>query len=42
VLAHAAPWRKEHPGERETLEEILGEAAEFWKERNVPFWVYIA
>jgi RNAse (barnase) inhibitor barstar len=42
VLAHAAAWRKDHPTEWETLEEILGEAAEFWKERQVPFWVFVA
>ena len=23
------------------LEEILGEAAEFWQERHVPFWVFV-
>ena len=42
VLAHAPGWRKDHPTEWETLEEILAEAAEFWKERNVPFWVFVA
>ena len=42
VLAHAPGWRKDHPTEWETLEEILTEAVEFWKERNVPFWVFIA
>ena len=35
VLAHTAPWRKDHPTEWATLEEILAEAAEFWKERHV-------
>ena len=42
VLAHAAPWRKDHPTEWATLEEILAEAAEFWKERHVAFWVFVA
>ena len=30
------------PNDWETLEEILGEAAEFWRERHVPFWVFVA
>jgi RNAse (barnase) inhibitor barstar len=42
VLAHTPGWRKEHPNDWATLEEILGEAAEFWKERNVAFWVFVA
>ena len=42
VLANAAAWRKEHPNEWDTFEEILGEAAEFWKERQIPFWVFVA
>jgi len=42
VLAHANGWRREHPNEWGTLEDILSEAAEFWKERNVAFWVFVA
>lgn len=42
VLAHAAAWRKDHPTEWDTLEAILAEAAEFWNERHVAFWVFIA
>jgi RNAse (barnase) inhibitor barstar len=41
VLAHAAAWKKVHPHEWATLEDLLGEAAEFWKERNVAFWVFV-
>jgi RNAse (barnase) inhibitor barstar len=41
VLAHAAAYRKDHPTDARMLEEILGEAAEFWQERHVPFWVFI-
>lgn len=41
VLAHAAAYRKDHPNDWATLEETLGEAAEFWKERNVAFWVFV-
>lgn len=42
VLAHAADYRKGHPTDWTTLEDVFGEAAEFWKERNVPFWVFVA
>jgi RNAse (barnase) inhibitor barstar len=42
LLAHADPFRKEHPRDWGTLEDILAEAAEFWKERHVAFWVFVA
>lgn len=42
LLAHSAGYRKEHPNDWGTLEEILSEAAEFWQERHVPFWVFVA
>ena len=43
VLAHAAPLsRASIPTDWETLEDILGEACEFWQERHVPFWVFVA
>jgi RNAse (barnase) inhibitor barstar len=42
VLSGAAPYRKDHPTEWRTLEEILSEASEFWQERHVPFWVFVA
>ena len=42
VLAHAAAYRKDHPTDWGMLEEILGEASEFWQERHVPFWVFVA
>lgn len=42
LLAHAAAFRKDHPTEYRMLEEILGEASEFWQERHVPFWVFVA
>jgi len=41
VLDHSAAWRKDHPTEWSTVEEILAEAAEFWKERQIPFWVFV-
>ena len=36
-LPQGAPDRLGRP-----LEDILGEAAEFWRERHVPFWVFVA
>ena len=42
ALAHAAGYRRSHPTEWATLEEILGEATEFWKERHAGFWVFVA
>ncbi len=42
TLTHAGEFRKDHPTEWATLEDILAEAAEFWKERNIPFWVFVA
>ena len=42
VFTGAAAYRREHPTDWSTLEDILGEAAEFWKELHVAFWVFIA
>ena len=42
ALTHSNGYRREHPTEWSTLEEILGEAAEFWKERHAAFWVFVA
>ncbi len=42
VLSHAAAYKRDHPHEWGTLEDILGEAVEFWKERHAPFWVFVA
>lgn len=41
-IAHSATYRKAHPHDWETAEEILAEAAEFWRERHLPFWVLVA
>ena len=38
----ASAYRREHPTDWSTLEDILGEAAEFWKELHVAFWVFTA
>ncbi len=42
VLHGVAAYRKDHPNDWSTLEDILAEAAEFWKELHVPFWVFTA
>ena len=42
VLLGSAGYRSEHPTDWATLEDILAEAAEFWKERHVAFWVFTA
>ena len=41
-LGHATHYRKTHPHEWSTLEEILSEASTFWRERNLPFWVLVS
>ncbi len=41
LLRHVAHFRKDHPHDWETLEEILAEASAFWSERHVPFWVLV-
>ena len=40
-LGHATHYRKTHPHDWGTLEEILSEASTFWRERHLPFWVLI-
>lgn len=40
-LGHATHYRKTHPNDWRTLEEILSEASTFWRERNMPFWVLV-
>jgi hypothetical protein len=42
ALTHATAYKREHPTEWGTLEDILSEAAEFWKERHAAFWVFVA
>ena len=42
VLNHAAAYRRDHPVEWKTLEELFAEACEYWRERHVPFWVFLA
>lgn len=42
VITGAAAYRRDHPTDWSTLEDILAEACEFWKERHVAFWVFTA
>ncbi|MEO8754156.1 MAG: barstar family protein [Casimicrobiaceae bacterium] len=40
AFAGSAAYRREHPTDWTTLEDILAEASEFWKERHVGFWIF--
>ncbi len=41
AIRHAANYRKAHAADWETLSDILSEAAEYWRERRKPFWVFV-
>ena len=41
VIRHASGYRKAHATDWETLSDILSEAAEYWRERHKPFWVFV-
>jgi hypothetical protein len=40
-LQHAGPYRKAHAQDWTTLEDILAEAADYWRELRKPFWVFV-
>lgn len=40
LIKGVAAYRKDHPTDWATFEDILAEAVEFWKELHVPFWVF--
>ena len=42
VFGGSAVYRREHPNDWATLEEIFAEACEFWKERHIAFWIFTA
>jgi len=42
TLAHSGTYRRDHPTEWHTLEEVLSEAADYWRERHLPFWIFTA
>lgn len=41
-LAHAGAYRKAHGADWTTFEDILAEAADYWRERHKPFWVFVS
>jgi RNAse (barnase) inhibitor barstar len=42
ALTGTAAYKREHPTDWSTLEDILQEASEFWKEFHLAFWVFAA
>jgi len=42
ALAHAGPYRKAHGVDWTTFEDILAEAADYWRERHKPFWTFVS
>jgi RNAse (barnase) inhibitor barstar len=41
VLTHTTPFRKAHPSDWGTLDDILSEAALYWQERHKGFFVFV-
>jgi RNAse (barnase) inhibitor barstar len=41
-LGHATRYRKTHPNDWRTLEDIFSEASAFWRDRHVAFWVLVS
>lgn len=41
VIQHANGYRKNHPQDWSTLEDILAEAADYWRELRKPFWIFV-
>jgi RNAse (barnase) inhibitor barstar len=42
ALANTAGYRKAHGVDWTMLEDILAEAADYWRERHKPFWVFVS
>jgi RNAse (barnase) inhibitor barstar len=42
AISHSAAFRKAHAADWTTLEDILGEAADYWRERHKRFWVFVS
>ena len=42
ALRHTKTFAGAHSADWSTLSEILGEAAEYWRELHKPFWVFVA
>jgi len=41
VLEHCQGLAKQARGDFDTALEVFGAAAEFWREQNIPFWVFL-
>lgn len=41
VLQHAGPYRKAHAKDWDALEDILAEAADYWRDLRKPFWAFV-
>jgi len=41
AITHSAEYRKGHAADWTTLEDIFAEAADYWRERHKPFWVFV-
>ena len=42
ALERTAAYRKAHGIDWTTLEDILAEASDYWRERHKPFWVFVS
>ena len=42
ALAHTGAYRKAHGVDWTMLEDIMGEASDYWRERHKPFWVFVS
>jgi hypothetical protein len=42
ALSNSGPYRKAHGVDWTTLEDILAEASDYWRERHKPFWVFVS
>ena len=42
VFHGSAAYRRDHPTDWTTLEDLFAEASEFWKERHLAFWIFTA
>ena len=42
ALEHSAAYRKAHGVDWTTLEDILAEASDYWRERHKPFWAFVS
>jgi hypothetical protein len=42
ALTHAGAYRRAHGVDWTTFEDILAEAADYWRERHKPFWTFVS